>query len=277
MELTGQLKLFVDYLRSSLRLQAPEVETDPAYQFTDDELLMILQVVTPTHNPQMTIETLPFDQFNFVVLLAKKEVYYRLATSTAPFYPLSAEGASLEKNVRFDHYMALIKVILDEYNALTGKDGGDNATVDGILETYETTVFGKPYAQRMYELSTAPEVTLTISGITPKTVNVEWGKFSGRRFASYTLYVHTYPIVDEYADRPIRADLSPVAFYNDIHKTRTRVTDLQPDTEYFVAMKVMTRDGMTGYHETSFRTSANSVITTMMTQRMVSEIETVRN
>jgi hypothetical protein len=258
MALTQNEQKYVDYLRKSLRLQAPDVETDPAYVFSDEDLLQILDFVTPSHNSEFTTDTLPVSEANLVMLLAKKEVYYRLATSTAPFYPLSAEGASLQKNVRFDHYMALIKQVTEDYESLTGGGSGGGDT-GGLVETYESTVFGKAYVRRNYNFAETPKIELTLSGITDKSVNLEWTK-AGRKFGAYSIYLAKERIIDEYALNPIKSN-SPTALYTDIHRTRARIDNLLPDTEYFIVVKVSLTNGMSNHAELQFRTQPASVVT----------------
>lgn len=261
----AQLKK-INYLRSSLRLQDPAVETDPAYQFTDDDLYGILEVVTPAYNASQTIDTLPSAEFYFVVLLAKKEVYYRLATSTAPFYPLSAEGAKLEKNVRFDHYLALIKAIMEEYEALTGtdsSDGGNDLLVDGVVQTYNQTLYGKPYLKRYAELSENPIIELELSGITETSVNLDWTKYfsnHGADFHRYAIFYGTSPVYDEYAVNPIDPKLSPNYVVEDVRRTKLRIDGLTPDTEYFFLVKVESRLGISGFSQQSAKT-LQSVVT----------------
>jgi hypothetical protein len=193
----------VNYLRASVRLQSPEVEVDPAYKFSDEDLFAILETVTPAHNSDYEIDTLPKSDFYYVVLLAKKEIFYRLASSTAPFYPLSAEGAKLEKNVRFDHYLALIKVIMDEYESMTsGSSGGneDSGGTGGVIQTYQSVVWGKPYANRYMDLAETPLVELTLSGISETSVNLDWTKYEnihGTHFHRYHVYFNK-SIYDEY-------------------------------------------------------------------------------
>ena len=153
----------INYLRASVRLQQPNIEIDPAYKFSDEDLWAILTIVTPAHNSNYTIDTLPDSEFHFVVLLAKKEIYYRLATSTAPFYPLSAEGASLQKNVRFDHYMALVQQVEKDYeNAV--KLAKENEF--GEVQSYEQLAQGWYFTNRNYNLAKKPTVELTVSNIT---------------------------------------------------------------------------------------------------------------
>lgn len=238
----------INYLRASVRLQQPDIEIDPAYKFSDEDLWAILTVVTPSHNSNYTIDTLPDSDFHFVVLLAKKEIYYRLATSTAPFYPLSAEGASLQKNFRFNHYMELVQQVEKDYqNSI--KLALENQF--GEVQTYEQLAQGWHFTHRNYNLAKRQTVELTVSNITSTSVNLDWTKFDVAigLFDSYTIYVDTKPIVDEYAEIPLRQDVSAKFYTTDIHRTKYRLEGLKPDTDYYVCIISRDRNGLYGYSE----------------------------
>lgn len=257
----------VNYLRASVRLQSPETETDPDYQFSDEELYAILETVTPAHNPDYTLGDLPPNQFYFVVLLAKKEIFYRLASTTAPFYPLSAEGAKLEKNVRFDHYLALIKVIMEEYETMKesssgGEDGGGSG---GTIQTYQASLLGqgKTYYGRYVSLSEEPFVELELSGITQTSVNLDWTKYDvtfDTNFLRYSVFISLTPVYDEYSVKPISPALKANYSIEDVRRTKLRISDLVPDTEYFVLIRTENKFGINGYSQKSFRTEAEVVI-----------------
>jgi hypothetical protein len=253
MTLTEEQQAKIEYLRSSLRLQSPDLETDPVYKFTDEELWDILAMVTPSHNPQHTIDTLPVNELSFVMLLAKKEVYYRLATSTAPFYPLSAEGASLQKNVRFDHYMALIKQTEEDYSSAL-KLARENGF--GTIQTYEQLVQGHHFSRRNYNLSAKPTIAVTVSNITPTTVDVDWTPFSvpAGLFNQYLIYAEKTPLIDEYAYIPFREDAYPKFHSNDIHRLKYRIYGLENNTEYYVCAVSRDRSGLYGYSQVKIKT-----------------------
>lgn len=264
MAFTTEQQKKIDYLRSSLRLQAPDIETDPAYIFTDDDLYAIMEVVAPVHNPSYTVDTMPMSETYFVMLLAKKEVYYRLATTTAPFYPLSAEGAKLEKNVRFDHYLALIKEVNKEYenfqkNAGSGDEGD---LVNGTIQTYQTTLWGKPYMKRYEELAEAPYIELELSEITETTVNLDWSRYDsprGNDFKRYLVYYGENPVYDEYALKPLGDINVPDYIINDVRRTKLRLENLKENTTYYVLVRVESTMGLSGYVQQKFSTK-NSVV-----------------
>lgn len=253
-DLTEAQKDKVSYLRDSLRLQDPQVETDPDYIFSDEELFRVLEIVTPAHNPRYTIDTLPDTEFYFVTLLAKKEIYYRLATSTAPLYPLSAEGAELEKNVRFDHYIKLVETVEKEYTESIERAERNQF---GEVISMDTYIRGKQYAaQRALNLSNRPRINLKISGITDTSINVDWTKFESADFHNYALYVDKHPIIDEYEFSGwLSHEIVPKFYTDDIHRLKYRVKELTPNTEYYVCIVVTNTARVSGYSQQTIKTA----------------------
>lgn len=222
----------VAYLRDSLRLQSPDIETDPAYKFTDAQLSEILERAIPAHDANYTLSNFPQNEENFLVLLAKKELYYRLATSTAPLYPLSAEGAELRKDVRFDHYMSLIRRVEIEYSSEWNKfDSSREVESHNVfLDRNHLTVYN-------YENANKPKVTLTAVNVRDTSIDLAWDKFEVERgkFYSYTLYIGTSPIYDDFTEE-ISSDAVKEVTIFDIHRTKHRISYLLPNTTYYVAV-----------------------------------------
>lgn len=252
MALTPTQKSFVDLLRESVRLQDPNIEVDPAYKYTDDELWRVLSLLTPSHDSRYIADTLPDSEKYFVLLLAKKEIFSRLASSMAPFYPLSAEGASLQKNVRFDHYMALVGQVSQEYESFMRLRMEFNSQV----KSYDMYTERYHFTQRNYALAKNPSVLLTTSVVTQNSVNLDWSEFDENAglFNFYKVYVGTSPIVDPYADNPIDPNLKAQWLTTDIHRTKYRITGLNPGTTYYIAVITMDRNGLYGYAEEQITT-----------------------
>lgn len=268
MAYTEEQQKKIDYFRASVRLQAPDVETDVAYKFSDDDLWAILSTVTPTHIATATIETLPDSEFNFVLMLAKKEIYYRLATTTAPFYPLSAEGASLQKNVRFDHYIALVEQVMKDYETMmdiangggsSGDDGEDLGT-GGEVRSYEQMLQGYHYTCRNYNLADRPTVELTLGTPTETSVTLDWTKFDRGLFSSYSIYLSETPVIDEYVENIFVSDIPAKFFTVDIHRLKYRIDGLDPEKLYFVCVVARDRNGLFGFAQQSFTTAAVPII-----------------
>ena len=226
------LSIVVPKLRASLKLQSPEVETDEAYKFEDAELGDILTELAPAHNDQYTIENFPVKETYFLMLLAKKEVYFRLATSSAPFYPIKAEGAELRKDVRFEHYMTLVRAVSADYDKNLEKFSNNQE-----IEAGEVLIQSRHQSKRNYRLGVVPEVALLAITTRNTSVDIGWTKFivQAGRFYKYDVYVHTDHVYDEFEDK-IAETATLVATIRDIHRLKYRLTNLIPNTHYVIAV-----------------------------------------
>lgn len=261
MSFTLEQKKRIDYFRRSVRLDDVTTANDPAYKFSDEDLWGILEFSAPVHRGN-SIDNTPNEEYYFVLLLAKREIYYRLATTTAPFYPLSAEGASLEKNVRFDHYIKLVETVTEEYDNMYekvyGNSGDDDPTgTGGVLTTYNTKLYGKPYLRRYDILSDDIFVELHASGITETSVNLDWTRFDtigGSDFLEYRIYASEEMIYDEYSPLGDSIKIKPLYIIENVRKTKIRVTDLEPGKEYFLLVEVKSTRGQKGLSQITIAT-----------------------
>lgn len=239
----------VNKLRTRMRLQDPAIETDEAYIFSDDNLWSIIEDSVTTFDKSYNSDSLPSEYWPYVLTLARREVFWQLATSTAPYYRLEAEGAVLEKNMRFDHYYKLIQLIDDEYELMLEQIGGS-----GVIESIDVTTKQYHYGLYNYEKQEAPTINLQVSGITATTVNLDWNKFNAKNgmFNAYKIYCETSSVVDPYAETPITATAKHVI--TDIHKNKYRLSNLLPNTLYYVVVVSQDRNTRYGYEEVSFTT-----------------------
>lgn len=252
----------VDYLRKSVALQDPDVETDPAFQFSDDDLEDILDSVLYANFTGYTLTTVPKSGEYTLLLLSRKEIYWRLATSTAPFYPLSVEGIDIQKNYRFDHYLNLINTVQKEWEFFieSNKDT-DNPAVPGSAATIllttkdnvgEVILPSRHFTTRNYNLFDIEPPTLTKGTITSDSAELTWSKYQVGRFSKYKVYIHTETMVDPFTVPDIEA--YKVEEFTDIHRVKYRFTGLTSATNYYCAVAVVDQNGRIGYTETSFTT-----------------------
>lgn len=236
------LERLVPYLRKSLLLDDPTINSDSAFQYTDEDLADILEMAVYEHNPSYNLTNFPKQESTFVVLLAKKEIYYRLATVSAPFYPLKAEGAELRKDVRFDHYMALIRLVNSEYTTRYDKFTRELPIQQGTL-----FVATKHYTTDFYNEMEQTDFEVYVDNVTTDSVEISWDKFEiiGGRFESYSIYVNESLIYDKYMNT-ISDGATKVVEIRDIHRTFFRITGLNPQQDYHVL--VMCKD-MNGFKE----------------------------
>lgn len=249
----------IQYLRSSLVLQNPNIVTDPAYKYTDLELEDVLTMVLPAHNPSYTELTFPKNEEYFLILLAKKEIYYRLATATAPLYPLTAEGAELRKDVRFEHYMSLIRRVEVEYTqSLSHFESNKEVEVkDVFLDRKHLSLYN-------YENAINPTVEFTADTIRSASVDISWSKFDVVRgkFAEYKVYVSLVPIYDEYLDA-ISPDAKLVSRITDIHRTKFRISGLTPNTHYYIGVASEDINKLKGFYEEEITTLSDAPAPTL--------------
>ena len=258
MALTPSQQVHVDYFRRSVKLNTPDVEQDPAYTYTDDDLWDILNVVVPFFNKEYAdVEQVPREIMYVIMLLARKELYHRLAAATAPLYPLEAEGAKLERNVRFDHYLDLIKQLENEYqNIFDNLTGTGGLTLEDLLrgaQSYDVTTSNRHSSRRNYTLQAPIEASVNVDNVGADFVEVSWGKYLNGKLSYYALYVTKEPLVDPYEDK-ITFTTHPSIRSVDPHRSMGRVRGLEPDTDYYVTLIVHDRNGRYGYAEVTTRT-----------------------
>ena len=249
----------LDYFSKSVRADDTHipVQNDPAYVFSDDDIAGILGVamlgvcpeyVEDAQHPDLS--KIPPKLAYFVILLGKKEVYYRLATSSAPFYPIEAEGASLRKDYRFEHYMSLVRRVEQEYATLWSV-----YTTNQDVQVGTVVIEGYHYARRNYNSADAPSVEIVRLIPHDQSVDVEWNKFSvfAGLFSCYKIFLSDEPIFDEF-ENTINETAECVLQEVDIHKTKARIKNLVAGKHYHMLIASMDRNGLTGYVETEFDT-----------------------
>lgn len=246
------LERLVPYLRKSLCLQDPEIESDPAYVFSDEDLSDILEMAIYEHNPSYNLTNFPKQESMFIVLLAKKEIYYRLATSSAPLYPLKAEGAELRKDYRFNHYLSLINLVNSEYASKY-----DQYTRELPIQQGNLFVNTKHYTLDYYNSMEKSNFEVYVDNISEDSIEIQWDKFGiiGGRFESYSIYVSESKIYDVYTNT-IDEGATKVVEIRDIHRTFYRLTGLIPGRVYHILVVTKDTNGFKEYNELKVSTLA---------------------
>lgn len=255
MKFEDNLQSRVDYFRKSVRLDSKATESDPEYDYSDSDLLSILEY-SSLSLWGISVEDIPPSNFPIVLLKSKLEVYMRLATTTAPFYEISAEGASLKKNMRFDHYDKLIKRTQDEYDKMyerefgKGSNGDEgNYGVTGYLETYNVSIdhIGGKYKQRDKGRPTG--IYLEIEEIKHssknKTLTIEWTPYNyltSSPFLRYEVFIDDKPIIDKY-DPEYKNPVKPVAKIEEINRHFFRFKDVKDGEKKYIAVKTVNVKG----------------------------------
>lgn len=231
-----RIKFLIDYVRKSVALAEPSVEKDTAYIFSDEDIFNIISMSIPQHNPNYTLENFPDNELSMLAILSRVEIFWRLATSSAKFYPISAEGADLKKNYRFTHYYKLIQLASLEYKEAKANFMASNVNT---IKLGNTLVDTRHFNHKQRNLQDIPKVGVRVIETTSNSIGIEWDKFKsiGGLFGSYIIYCNTSPVYDEFEYKILTEE---VARITDINRLRLRIKNLKPNTKYYLA--VVARD-----------------------------------
>lgn len=250
MSIETNKQFLIDYVRHSVVLGSPETEKDPAYVFSDEDIFNIIKMCIGQHNANYTVETFPDNEQSMLVLLARKEIYWRLATSSAKFYPISAEGAELRKDYRFKHYFQLIQEIDKQY--LSAKASFKENNPD-LIQTGTIFVDSRHFNLRQMSLQQLPKVDIKVINVTSNSVDIAWTKFNtvGGMFSSYEVYYDSKLVYDEFEEVVTGIH---VASIRNINRTKLRVKDLKPNTKYYLAIVTKDTNLLQGVSQIEFTT-----------------------
>lgn len=253
----------VAYFRKSVRLDSLATENDPEYNYSDSDLMAILEYSSQTIWGTST-KDVPLSNFTIVLMMSKLEIYYRLATTSAPFYPISAEGASLQKDKRFEHYEKLIKLTKEQFDSLWeihfgkgGKGGNDDEEDEtgtgGVVTSYgiKLDYIGTHYRKANSNLRTEiPIELLDIEYDEGKgRVIFEWSNYDnlvGSAFDRYEVYADKEEIIDLY-DPEAKLEKKPLYIMKDTFRTMAMLPNVEKGDTVYVLIIVRNRDGEEGY------------------------------
>jgi hypothetical protein len=253
-------KELVAFLRSSLDLHDPELEDSVYLGMTDETLSSYIDMALIKDFPNIpSVEFVSNDKIYLVMLSAKREVYYALATSSAPLVSLSTDNTSISRNQRFEHYMRLITQLEVEYKNYL-ENGGDSPKNE--LTSYDVIIPSRSQYRRNYEKSSDLTIYLVVSGITSNSVNLSWVP-DRCTLEKYTIFYSTSEIYDDFAIKKEEKISSLSTHFVDItdpHQTKCRVTGLLPDTTYYFLVLMKDRlTQRTGYSEVKATTLKSEV------------------
>ena len=247
----------VSFLRKSVNIQNPN-KRDSAYLImSDEDISLYIDVVITRDFPEISfLDDIPQEFIYPIVLLAKKELYFTLATIDAPLIDMTADNNNqLKRSQRFEHYMKLVGVLDDEY-AKYCEDGATGTR--NTLTSYEVLLSDGLYTRRTYEKGVKPTVYLHVGEVTDTTIEVSWSVRLSH-FRSYKVYVSSEPILDEYNLSSLVSDKAKlVAEIHDVHKNGCRVEGLDSNSVYHIAVVVTERSFLTGASEVVVSTTDGS-------------------
>lgn len=245
------------YLRENLSVQNLAESVDLNYlNMTDDTLGLYLKTATTRLLPMADDPSLaPPDYHYLIILYAKKDLYFTLATATAPFVDMGAEGAYIKLGDRYNHYMALIKQVNDEIKSV--EDTGLGSSGYNTLTSFNVLLSNRYYTQRSYALSVPPAVYVRNDGVTSTTANLSWYVMTPYALVSYRIYVSTSSMYDSYISNSLANEL-PVVVINDTRQQSCRLENLSPGTTYYIVVSVDNIHGVKGFKQIAVTTTGVS-------------------
>lgn len=244
----------VKYLRQNVNIQNADLEDTVYLKMSDEDIELYLKIALTRDFPTIpSLDLIPNEDIYPIVLLAKKELYFTLASVDAPLYDMTADNNNqLKRSQRFDHYMKLIQTIDEEYNQYN-EDGG--AGTRNTLTSYDVLLADRYSTRRNYEKGTVPTLSLRILNVTDTTIELSWSVRMSK-FAKYEVYISDEQIYDEFNYKePVSPSAKLVATFLDVHHNRCRIEGLSPDTVYHIMVSATERSSLTGRSEVIVTTS----------------------
>ena len=240
----------VDYLRISVNVQDPcdPTAVDSAYlTLNDDGIKLFLEAVLSRDFPTVhSLDSLPSESTYALILLAKKELYFTLATKRSGDYDITADNNNnLRRSQRFDHYMTLIKQVDEEYNRYIDDGGAGGHT----LTSYDVLLSNRYATARNYEKGVAPALTLYVGGVTATTIELEWS-VKMNQFKEFKVYISDSTILDPFVmGNKVSSKATLVATIYDPQQKKCRLENLTPNTTYHVVVSASEMSNLKGYAE----------------------------
>lgn len=256
----------VALVRSSVNVKVPTTDSDgntsliydQSYlEMTDDDIKLFIKLgVTRAYPDVEDLSELPDGSEFALVLLAKIELYLKLAVIVAPKVDLGADNNNyIKQDQRFSHYMKLVESAKEQY-----EDWLENeATGANTVSSYDVLLSNRHYTNRNYEKQVTPKVHILIDDVGSDFVKFRWKMSNYSHFGRYKVYFSENPILNMYADgasylHKIAQDAQLVKSTGNIRDTYHIVTGLEPETTYYLVVVSVERNQVFGVAETSFTT-----------------------
>lgn len=209
---------------------------------TEEELETILIKCSTTLGH--TYPNIPREDEPLVICLARKEVYWKMATATAPLYALNLDGLSVAKNVRFDHYLALIREVENEYQSLIKDHNRVKIMVSDVT-------VDKPYTYNTRRANyVLPTALLQIDKATTTSMDlaITYNNLKVKDYQETVIYFGEEPVWDKY-DEVISPLATKQVVMRDPRKSYFRIKDLKPNTHYYILAQIKLLNGLVSYIE----------------------------
>lgn len=255
-----ELESIVSFLRSSCLIDDPELVSDSSYiALTDVELTDILRIVCSRVHKHTNVESMSESKLYPVILLAKKELYHRLAVSSANEYTLGGEAGTLNRSDRFSHFYKLIEAVQKEYEQWVEEetlntDVSNTTNYGNGYSNGEIFLSSRYYSMRNYNHASKPVVELSIDNLYENSVEISWSIKKLNRFRCIKVFIHDNFIVDKYDKNRVNKEAKLLLNSRDIQNNTLRIANLDSEKLYFLAIILEEQNGLIGYDEVQFVT-----------------------
>lgn len=250
---------FINYIKFQLSSGS---NSDPVVAtITDEEVEVLIKIHCGTLG--LTFPQIPYSYMQLMSCLVRKELYWKLATSSAPLSALKVDGTELNKDQRFDHYMSLIQEVTKEYNDIMNDPSRlPEDFQKGSIKSI-TLVNEKPYALGSYVKSyKLPKVSLTLDNLTEEylEVSLDLSKVNRVDYINTSIYLNEIQAIrDEYS---LEANLSKGTELKyqtyDINKVKARIPHKTGIlTPKYVLLEVTLKYNLKAYFELEVKPDAN--------------------
>ena len=241
-------------LRSSVYVQDPNKssEIDPNYlSMTDEDLTLFIKLgVTRAYPDIDDLADLPDGSEFAIVLLAKIELYMKLAVMVSPKVDIGAESAYIKLDQRYQHYMKLAEEAKSQYDDwLENESLGANQ-----VSTYDVLLSDRHYTSRNYEKQPTPTVKIKVESVTADSISISWKVANTSHFGKFVVYISENTIVNPYKDGMYFSDkvdngATKVKSTGNIRDNHCNINGLSEDTTYHIAVFSVERNQVFGYKE----------------------------
>lgn len=253
----------VTQVRNRVFVQNPDAGTvsEDYLVYSDGDLVQFLKMSASRIFPGVALENLPDGSEYPVVLLTAISLYNNLAVKYANKVDLGADNNNyLKLSQKFDHYKDLAEQAQEEYDNWLENEGAELLGI-GVVNTYEVFRDREHLSMRTFQLQSAPTVTIHADSVTADTICIRWDVKNCAHFGRCKAYIGLVPVYDPYADGAtyethVTADARLVKSTNNQRDFVCRISDLEPETEYFIAVFAMERNQVYGVRQISVTTLA---------------------
>lgn len=259
----------VQYIKDSCLVDDPNIVEDSEFIALTDEQIQSILLISAS-KCRANISNLKEEDLYKVVLVTKKEIYYRLALKSAPLYTIEGDAGSLNRSERFEHYYDLIAIVEEEYaNYIKELENNrDVSNTDNYGQNYtqgEIFLSSRYFSQRNMKHATKPQIVLKQDKVYKDHVELSWQILRLNQLKKIELYINKDRVIDPYdLNNLITPSSTKVLESQDIHKNMVRIEKLEPSTTYHIAVVITELNDLQGYSEIEITTVGEEPIATTL-------------